>query len=817
MPENWSGRFLTAFALLLPLAVPNAYAAPPDVADGSTSRLTAGAGILLSADDSSVITLTEVDGAEAVVRFVPLDGAGNTVGSGRVFVVGPLEQRTVRLRDEVVPEMLGGAPFRVEVLQGPGRVTVTATDRKGRALQPRADARPARRRAVAPPARLPSSEVLIDRAEASGELDSETALVYRVFALFGDARLPARYQGDDSAIKDSLYMVEVRGRFEALSAATKALVQPFLIPPAYRGSWASPTAGLAASRVVAGDDPLPCQNPTDVWLSFDTAFVRVWYRAGNSNHMAKANEFAKIIDTTIWPKLSGLMGPDHLPKVDTGESCHDGNDDRLDIYVTDLPINHFVSFEVCSPASGFIEVKPSVLPGVVAHEIFHAMQASFPLQGLCRRIGHENYEWWTEASAEWAIDFVFEKEDQSEQASISNFLSTPNTHLDYVNKAREYGAYLLPFYVYQSTGKPEFVKEAWKNCASQPALEAVDKAIGEFKNVWPKFVRENWNRSPIQDYLRWDNIEEKAHEDVRPFAMTGSDGSIPVEYDLPRLSATFQRYTFPDDSTSSVSFWNGATFKLRLGESSGVAGVRYVVEEADEDDVKGVNVRALIKFKDQEWVEEDWTKRTNATFCRDMLAERLTDLVLIISNSEFKERERRAKPPGMTPLVWASNMGCWKWTGTSTKTDALSGEVTTGGVTWTRASSSQDKPIVTYNAKGNILWSFSGFCGGSGTLPILGAPHSSMTTYNFIPREGSRNRTYAITGNENRVVNLMCPNGELPTLLGPWLQTPPEPLPGFPFPGATYLHVSGDGRAMEAAYIVNSFQQWKWKFKAERE
>ena len=44
---------------------------------------------------------------------------------------------------------------------------------------------------------LPTSHALINKAVAAGQLDSETALVYRVYAEFGAERLPAAYRGAD--------------------------------------------------------------------------------------------------------------------------------------------------------------------------------------------------------------------------------------------------------------------------------------------------------------------------------------------------------------------------------------------------------------------------------------------------------------------------------------------------------------------------------------------------------------------------------------------------------------------------------------------
>jgi hypothetical protein len=87
------------------------------------------------------------------------------------------------------------------------------------------------------PAPPPTSEQRIDTALMRGEVDEETALVHKVFAAFGDERLPGQYLGDDSQVRDSMIMAEVGVRFAALTPATQALLAPFLLPPSAPGSW----------------------------------------------------------------------------------------------------------------------------------------------------------------------------------------------------------------------------------------------------------------------------------------------------------------------------------------------------------------------------------------------------------------------------------------------------------------------------------------------------------------------------------------------------------------------------------------------------
>src|SRR4051812_26525925 len=63
-----------------------------------------------------------------------------------------------------------------------------------------------------------SSDELIEAALASGTLDSDTALSYRVFAAFGDARLPAAYESAVQQIGGTRAMGELAARFGELPA-----------------------------------------------------------------------------------------------------------------------------------------------------------------------------------------------------------------------------------------------------------------------------------------------------------------------------------------------------------------------------------------------------------------------------------------------------------------------------------------------------------------------------------------------------------------------------------------------------------------------
>src|SRR3954447_12724049 len=59
---------------------------------------------------------------------------------------------------------------------------------------------------------------LVDQGIAAGKLSPEQGLLYRVFAAFGDRRLPAAYAGDDTAHEDTV-MRDVAESWPKLSTA----------------------------------------------------------------------------------------------------------------------------------------------------------------------------------------------------------------------------------------------------------------------------------------------------------------------------------------------------------------------------------------------------------------------------------------------------------------------------------------------------------------------------------------------------------------------------------------------------------------------
>lgn len=162
-------------------------------------------------------------------------------------------------------------------------------------------------------------------------------------------------------------------------------------------------------------------------------------------------------------------------------------------------------------------------------------------------------------------------------------------------------------------------------------------------------------------------------------------------------------------------------------------------------------------------------------------------------------------------------MGCWQWKGNVTYKHPSGFLSMSTDVTWTRADQSQTPPSVTYTAEGKVNWVISGECTGSGSLPIAG--FNTLSTYNFITAEGTFRRSYVGSGEETRLVGVVCKNGSGQTGLTAWMLSPLQPFVDG-IPGARLLRVNGNGNVMDDSHELLAGAEtgtWKWHMEAQRQ
>ncbi|HNX48858.1 MAG TPA: hypothetical protein PKL08_01730 [Thermoanaerobaculaceae bacterium] len=758
-----------------------------------------------------MIELRETSGSAVTLRLVPLDEISNPVDGGTIVELKPNERRFVRLAARLPLDDFAGRVLRVETISGSGQATVRAPW-----LAPAEVAAAASAAAHVPRRHLsestgPSSEALIDQGEAAGTLDHETAVLYRVYAIFADARLPAAYRGEDRQVVDSVYLASVVSEFATYSAATQAALQPFLIPPAYQGSWVTPAASPGGVTVQSAFDPCDATGPSWQFKENPSGHVRVWYN--DAVDSAQAAAYATVIDNTVWPKFASLLSP-HVPKGDGGVRCSGGSD-RLDVYIVDIARSYRSTLtSACTGTPAFICLRRTADIMVLTHELFHAFQFSYPVPAC---LGTADYRWWTEGSANWAVDYVF-PHDQYEQRSAPALLMHPDLPLDYWDDSHVYGSYLLPFFLAHTLSDKSFVNKAWEDCAGVSAVYALDSVIpGGFARQWPDFVLHNWNYGPVDKYYEWDSLSYVPKEVVQPKAVVldvANAKELEIDMDLQKLSASYTHYKFDDANVRSVAFWNGATYDLEEQQQPFIGGI-WNPQDATPDAKKGVKVQALVKLRNQDWQVQNWTNTPYVTFCRDLTAERIDELVIIVSNSEFADPSRHAKPQGQNPRLFVSGLGCWQWKGSASWTETgATGTQTdvTQNVVWTRMEGQTPVPQVFYKPSGTVTVTVTGQCTGSKTVPIAGDV-DLLETYNYLPQDNTAS-TFGYKGQavETGMIPVTCQGVPGFTFIGSWFSVPPPNPPQFPFFKAT-----AHGSRLNDFYSPTNGLRWQWDLQAQSE
>ena len=256
----------------------------------------------------------------------------------------------------------------------------------------------------------PTAFEQIDLDLDAGRIDSETALIYKTFAEFGDPRLPAAYTSSDIGGEAGLFMLELVEAFPGLSSATQDLLAPFFIPPYQAGSWLSQTGRTQAGAA-----------PSDwAYITAAGGKARVWYKKADPGFQYKAQVVAGALNDIVWQKETDLMGREPILDEAGVQNFVVFDKYRNGWNSTFVPWGDYAGMAVpqkCAPSASVIYINPAVPDtgnnsriGIVettAHEFMHALQFSFTLKGSAYKSACTEYLWMGEATATWAEDYVY--------------------------------------------------------------------------------------------------------------------------------------------------------------------------------------------------------------------------------------------------------------------------------------------------------------------------------------------------------------------------------------------------------------------------
>ena len=173
----------------------------------------------------------------------------------------------------------------------------------------------------------------IDAALTSGDIDEGQALLYKLYAVSGDQRLPDEYDGG-GPLAPGVVMAELVSAFSTLPDADQALVAPYMLQPRYAESaWAPPVGkrGLKASRARRATDPCADLDHLEgAWSGVESTHAWFWYRPGNAAAQAKAQALSGALEAKVWPELTGAFMEVHDAST---AICDPVGDAKIDFYI----------------------------------------------------------------------------------------------------------------------------------------------------------------------------------------------------------------------------------------------------------------------------------------------------------------------------------------------------------------------------------------------------------------------------------------------------------------------------------------------------
>jgi hypothetical protein len=515
------------------------------------------------------------------------------------------------------------------------------------------------------PAGPPLSETLIAAALAAGTITYEQSLLYRALALYDSPGLPEAFRSPvpDMGAATAL-LGEISQKEAELSPALLEKLAPYRARPADPISIFNQPPGQGSLGIVyAVATPAPT-TPAPAWMSQLVAGTgaRVWVKA-SPDADAQLTAFADVV-AKVWEQLPAVFrygNPDEPGDPDLSVNP----DDAIDIYFVETgtidtrrepcvadpgdpdcvfsgargyaaPARPFVG----TTSSGYVVVDaglPDVqLPDTTAHELTHVGQNAYDWN---------ESEWLAESTATWAAYRVMKKLNllparEYGRLTEANFfaeldlpLAAPAEH----SASHSYASWLFFLFASMEAGDA-IVTKVWEAAAAEgvQSEKAVDQAF-PFDTHFADFAVRNWNQDPVTPQYRDADATFptglKPKIELRgPTVMTGA-GESPLNQGVPPLSSLYFAYTF-EDAVRRVTFENA------------FAGVAHA------------HVWAIKKIG-ATWAEpEDWTRSAKKEFCRDVTDQNLTELVIIVSDSDM---QTMVSAPDTR--VVAETTGCVGWVG----------------------------------------------------------------------------------------------------------------------------------------------------------
>ncbi len=602
---------------------------------------------------------------------------------------------------------------------------------------------------------------LIDQAVETGQISAEQGLIYKAFAVWGDPRLPDQYKGADDENAGDRVMREITEKKDTLSSSAWNTLMPFFQPPTETGSWwqMRHSAGIVQSTMV------------NSWqfVSAAETHIKIFYWTGEPDFARQAGVIKAAVDGKIWPDEKKLMNRE--PKYGTGDFT------TVNIYLwnsyakqdgTVVPFSGTRGVTLapdCADTYSWIYINNTRVDGdathpgmlqTVAHELFHAFQNSYAM------VSCSPYDWLSEATAKWVEDFVY-PDANSEQPYAVSYLDFAYQRLDKTGNNHEYGAYLLPYYITKITGDDITVRRMWENSEKYAnsyvsVREALPASFPNFKeSFWGSYLLTLWNKAPYPTFFQEKDkfTGSVKPEWASPVNVTASGAASKKEFtgDLPTGAVRYYPLTF-DSSVRSLAFLNGLTFNMRKdsvdnsqwgSELTDPADQTYASDPLPDAEQKGITAYVMYKRAGKTtWEMMPFGATDEFPYCVNTMG-KIESAVVVLSNEDWDHPDRVVKSPGINSMIFATNMPCAGYKGTSTITNynhGVSDIYHVSNISYKSGSTAQYSfptfPFISFELQGaSVSWTKSG-------TDSAGCTYSGSDSFSIGPHPGAGSDTVVL-------------------------------------------------------------------------
>jgi hypothetical protein len=466
----------------------------------------------------------------------------------------------------------------------------------------------------------------IDQAYSGGKIAKDSEVALKILSVFDPDRLPGEYQGTsiNGFVELNSELQWVINNLKSLPAEKKKLLEPFVLAPDNPMSFFNPRnkgkqndftkSLLSLARAEAADE--------DSWpyvvfsVPGKPEAARIYYNITDGMSQADKDAALRRVNWVkqalqdSWGKFKGMLGIEPAKMIK--------------IYLTELPDNVYgLALWYSDTDQCRINLSSSAmekyLKCATVHELFHAYQYSL---GLTFGDVSKDLMWLGDATAVWSESYIYPLYNREHEV-LNAYISNLHNELVVSNENKEYGSYLLFYFLHQYTGETKVIADILKGAAGTNIRGTVMNKINNYAAAFADFALYNWNQG---SYYR-------AYQDTPNYPDIFPHGkSVEARYEKG-----------PKDENITTNLDKGAikyivhTFVPDIDK---VKRVKFTFDAKNTD--PHLRRQALIKTGEA-WYLEPWNEITEREFDRRKPEENIKAVIVIFSNADLTSKKEQVK------------------------------------------------------------------------------------------------------------------------------------------------------------------------------